>query len=45
MGNIVDPEQIELLPRNAIIVRRAPQLELLKRGSICITHAGLNTTL
>ncbi len=45
IGNILDPEQIDLFPRNAIIVRRAPQLELLKRASVCITHAGLNTTL
>lgn len=45
LGDQIDPEQIDLFPRNAIIVRRAPQLELLKRASVCITHAGLNTTL
>jgi zeaxanthin glucosyltransferase len=45
IGNIVDPKQIGFLPPNAIVVRRAPQLELLKRASVCITHAGLNTTL
>ena len=28
-----------------IIVKRAPQLELLKRASVCITHGGLNTVL
>ena len=27
------------------MVKRAPQLELLKRTSVCITHAGLNTAL
>jgi zeaxanthin glucosyltransferase len=27
------------------VVQRAPQLELLKRASVCITHAGLNTVL
>ena len=32
-------------PNNAIIVKQAPQLELLKRTSVCITHAGLNTVL
>jgi zeaxanthin glucosyltransferase len=32
-------------PSNAIIVRQAPQLELLKKASVCITHAGLNTVL
>lgn len=26
-------------------VRTAPQIELLKRASLCITHAGLNTAL
>ena len=26
-------------------VNQAPQLELLKRTSVCITHAGLNTVL
>jgi zeaxanthin glucosyltransferase len=28
-----------------VVVRHAPQLELLKRASLCITHAGLNTVL
>jgi zeaxanthin glucosyltransferase len=30
---------------NAIIVNQAPQLEVLKRTSVCISHAGLNTVL
>ena len=45
VGDQVDPKQIGPVPNNAIIVRRAPQLELLKQTSICITHAGLNTVL
>jgi zeaxanthin glucosyltransferase len=45
VGEQIDPRQISLLPSNAIIVKKAPQLELLKRASVCITHAGLNTTL
>jgi MGT family glycosyltransferase len=45
VGDQVDPEQIGMVPGNAIIVRRAPQLELLKQTSVCITHAGLNTVL
>jgi zeaxanthin glucosyltransferase len=45
MGDNVDPEQIGPAPGNAIIVKRAPQLELLKHTSVCITHAGLNTVL
>ncbi|MGA8478153.1 MAG: glycosyltransferase [Chthoniobacterales bacterium] len=44
-GDQIDPEQIGPIPNNAIIVKRAPQLELLKRASVCITHAGLNTVL
>jgi len=45
LGDQVNPDQIGPAPRNAIIVKRAPQLELLKQTSVCITHAGLNTVL
>lgn len=45
VGDQVDPEQIGPLPGNTIAVKRAPQLELLKRASVCITHGGLNTVL
>jgi zeaxanthin glucosyltransferase len=45
IGNQVSPEQIGPAPSNAIIVKQAPQLELLKQSSVCITHAGLNTVL
>ena len=45
IGDQLDPEQIGPVPRNAIIVQRAPQLELLKQTAVCITHAGLNTVL
>jgi zeaxanthin glucosyltransferase len=45
VGDQVDPEQLGPVPNNAIIVKRAPQLELLKQTSVCITHAGLNTVL
>src|SRR5258706_11694078 len=45
VGDQVDPEQIGPVPSNAIIVKQAPQLELLKQSSVCITHAGLNTVL
>jgi len=44
-GDQVDPQRIVSPPRNAIIVPRAPQLDLLKLASVCITHAGLNTVL
>jgi zeaxanthin glucosyltransferase len=45
MGDQIDPQQLGPAPKNAIIAKRAPQLELLKRASVCITHAGLNTVL
>ena len=45
VGDQVDPKKIGPVPNNAIIVHRAPQLELLKQTSVCITHAGLNTVL
>jgi zeaxanthin glucosyltransferase len=41
----VGPSQFRPIPSNAIVVRSAPQIELLKRAALCITHAGLNTTL
>jgi zeaxanthin glucosyltransferase len=45
LGDQVNPDQIGPAPRNAIIVKRAPQLELLKQTSVCITRAGLDTVL
>lgn len=33
------------LPAGALVVDHAPQLQLLERAALCITHGGLNTTL
>lgn len=33
------------LPGGPIVVESAPQLELLERAAICITHGGLNTVM
>jgi len=44
-GKNVKPEDLGSVPSNTILVRSAPQIELLKRATLCITHAGLNTTL
>jgi zeaxanthin glucosyltransferase len=44
-GMNIDPDSLGPIPQNAIIVSRAPQIELLKRAALCITHAGLNTVL
>ena len=45
LGGGLDPAQLGALPGDPVVVRFAPQLELLKRASVVITHAGLNTVL
>lgn len=45
LGGGMAPEALGDLPGSPIIVSYAPQLELLRRASLTITHAGLNTTL
>jgi MGT family glycosyltransferase len=45
IGRNIDPDVLGVIPSNVIAVSAAPQIELLKRATLCITHAGLNTTL
>ena len=45
VGKNVHLESVGPIPSNVIIVQTAPQLDLLKRAALCITHAGLNTVL
>jgi zeaxanthin glucosyltransferase len=45
VGRNVDPGDLGPIPSNTIVVGIAPQIELLKRAALCITHAGLNTAL
>jgi MGT family glycosyltransferase len=45
LGGRRDPEMFADLPGHPLVVRNAPQLELLKRAEIVITHGGLNTAL
>ncbi|HEY9126404.1 MAG TPA: glycosyltransferase [Acidobacteriaceae bacterium] len=45
LGGGLDPERLGALAGDPIVVRYAPQLEMLKRASAVITHAGLNTVL
>ncbi|MEN9568248.1 MAG: hypothetical protein RLZZ69_3444 [Cyanobacteriota bacterium] len=45
LGGGLDPEALPNLPGNPLVVKYAPQLELLEKASLNITHAGLNTTL
>jgi len=44
-GNNVDIDALRTLPANTIVAPSLPQVELLARASICITHAGINTVL
>jgi MGT family glycosyltransferase len=45
LGNRRDSPALGTLPGNPIVVRNAPQLELLKIATVVITHAGPNTVL
>jgi zeaxanthin glucosyltransferase len=45
LGGALEPEAMANLPGVPLVVKYAPQLELLKKASLVITHAGLNTTL
>jgi UDP:flavonoid glycosyltransferase YjiC (YdhE family) len=42
-GNHLRAEDFGAVPANVILVQTAPQLSLLKRASLMITHGGLNT--
>ena len=44
-GNNIELADLGVIPPNVIVVGKAPQLEILKRSVLCITHAGLNTAL
>jgi zeaxanthin glucosyltransferase len=45
VGKNICPGNLGPIPSNTIVVRSAPQIELLQRAALCITHAGLNTAL
>ncbi|MGF1482538.1 MAG: glycosyltransferase [Cyanophyceae cyanobacterium] len=45
LGGRLDPEALPDLPSNPLVVKYAPQLALLQKASLAITHAGLNTAL
>ena len=44
-GGGMNQEESKKLPGNPLVVPYAPQVELLAKASLCITHAGLNTVL
>ena len=45
MGGGLDPARLGTLAGDPLVVRFAPQLDLLKRAALVITHGGLNTVL
>ncbi|MGJ3246527.1 MAG: glycosyltransferase [Elainellaceae cyanobacterium] len=45
LGGAFDCDALPQLPGAPIIVNYAPQLQLLQKAALTITHAGLNTTL
>ena len=45
LGGRHGPALFDSFPGNALVVPNAPQLELLKRAEVVITHAGPNTVL
>jgi len=45
LGGGLVPEQLGVLPGDPVVVPYAPQLEILKRADVVITHAGINTVL
>jgi zeaxanthin glucosyltransferase len=45
LGGRRDPEDLQGLPEDPIVVKDLPQLEIIKRADIVISHGGLNTAL
>lgn len=45
LGGATEPDELGYVPGSPIVIKAAPQLALLQRASLCITHAGMNTTL
>jgi UDP:flavonoid glycosyltransferase YjiC (YdhE family) len=44
LGGSAKEESLQKLPGNPLVVKYAPQLELLQKTALTITHAGMNTT-
>lgn len=45
LGGALTKKSLPMLSGSPLVVQYAPQLEILKRAKLCITHAGMNTTL
>jgi MGT family glycosyltransferase len=45
LGGSLEPEALGALPGDPVVVRYAPQLELIRRAALTISHGGLNSVL
>ena len=45
LGGGLEPDRLGALSGDPLVVQFAPQLEIVKRASVVITHAGVNTVL
>jgi MGT family glycosyltransferase len=45
LGGGINPDRLGVLSGEPLVVSYAPQLELVKRAAVVITHAGINTAL
>jgi MGT family glycosyltransferase len=42
-GNYVQPEELHSIPPNAVVMKHIPQIQLLSRADLMITHGGSNS--
>jgi MGT family glycosyltransferase len=45
LGGSATPESLPSLSGNPLVVEYAPQLDILQKSTLMITHAGMNTTM
>ncbi|KST68478.1 glycosyltransferase [Mastigocoleus testarum] len=45
VGDLISQQEIDAIPGKPLIVRFAPQLEILDKAKLFITHVGMNSTL
>jgi MGT family glycosyltransferase len=45
LGGGLEPEALGALPGDPVVVRYAPQLELIRRAALTVSHGGLNSVL
>ncbi len=45
LGSSSAPDSLPKLPGSPLVVRYAPQLQLLQKATLTVTHAGMNTVL